>query len=287
MHAWEHVELSLFVGRQAAVLGEAFTPLDDRTLYRYWSCARARLDRWGLAFRRFRKGEGNWGETSGSTDETLVRLIEEVLLSEPLVRTLTLLLEQRDRRRGEVMAAPIARSIFMASLDTRRKALDVLLKGELLSGENILSLDALRLRLERWIDVILGRCSTPSDHLLLEELAIDPRRARDFTATTHAAAVESWPLLHASVRSVLSGRTWGKGINEELNLEVAASVLAMLEPPLFHETGLPRSLFMLRLKNTFQDMQAWLDGYEDHQDHAMELPAARPVKLPHNRLKFQ
>ena len=286
MHACEHVELAGFVGRHATCLSEAFAPLNDRTLYQYWSAARARLDRWGLAFRRLRHVDPKLHEEDPVARDGLGRLIEEVLLSEPLIRLLTLLLEQRDRTRGEVMASPIVRSIFLASLDSRRKALDILLKGEGLDSARLLELDALRLRVERWVDLMLGRCSSAADALLLEELAIDASRAKDFAPTTRAAAVESWPLLHASIHGVLINKRWRLGMNEDLNLEIAASVLAMLEPPLFHESGLPKSLFLLRLKNTFSDMQGWLDGFDQEDPHPLEFPGLRNHLVPRNRFQF-
>jgi hypothetical protein len=188
-------------------------------------------------------------------------VIEEILLSEILTRIWSATLFQHDRHSGNDECDPIARSVMMGHLEARHRALTLLLQGPGVGTVAAVELNQLRMKVERWIDLLIA-CIADDEGLV--QLSIDPDRAREFAAdmrgqSQRSLARHAWQLTIASLKVAFRNCRNGGAGNEDLNLRIAQSITACFPADLFDATGALRSLWAVRLTNTTCDAQGMLD----------------------------
>lgn len=156
--------------------------LPEGALQTYWKISRIRLKCWFAALRTI-PGRREW-PSQLSTCETvrLGALSREILVAELLTRVWSTVLVARDMVRGENRTSSIARNVYLGQLEARRDVLTLLAGEDRLPQAQIVPLDQLRRRIERWTDLLLGPLLRD---YRVSEFLFDETRARELA--------ESWP----------------------------------------------------------------------------------------------
>jgi hypothetical protein len=136
----------------------------------------------------------------------------------------------------------------------------LLLDGQAVSAERAVSLNRLRIKVERWTDLLIGRLAKDSD---VAELANEPERAREFaddlrheerTMGTDYIWSLTLTALHVAFPPVAISTP-----TADLNARIAGSVLGCFPSRLFNSTGALSSLWQLRLATGTSDTQGMVD----------------------------
>ncbi len=259
MHVRELVELGTIVASHCQVLLHWSDPLAERHIEQYWLAARCRQDRWGIALRDYRI-EADRADAHEAW-RTVRPTIQEILGSELLTRIWTAAAATHDHYHHSEHWEPIARSVLIGHLESRNRAMNVMVYGRGFTIEEGVTLNRLRRRVERWTDMLLARIMLLHD---VSELGFDPQRVREFAADLRDEAAETnssyaWQLTLASLRAGMQQSFDAPSPNSDLNRRIAAGVLASFPPGQFDSTGMLKSLWMLRLEHVAHDMQGMVD----------------------------
>jgi hypothetical protein len=139
--------------------------------------------------------------------------------------------------------------------------MSLMVYGEGFGVNDLVALNRLRRRTERWTDVLVGA-------VLLEhgvaEFAFDAERARHFARELHHSKSTpghpfQWQLMIASLRAAFEKPLFGASPNPDLNRRIASSVLSCLRQELSDSTTLPKSLWLERLSVTASDTQTMIE----------------------------
>jgi hypothetical protein len=259
MHAGELVQLAALVATHGPCLLHGGGQLSGIGLQRYWTASKCRLDRWSRALAEYSSTAPS--ELPRYRWKAIRPVVEEILLSEVLVRVWTAVLVAHDRYSGQTEAEPIARSVLTGQMEARHRALKLLMHAPGVRIADAVELNRLRRKSERWTDLLLARLA---QNCTIEELAIDPERAVAFANDLQHESDQgqgeiSWPILLSSLQASFEVKPRGKSPNCDLNERIAASILACFPPGLFDSTGQFRSLLMARIRYVAEDAQCLLD----------------------------
>jgi len=196
-------EIAALASAYSAHLIEGTQKLPDAALHRFWNQTKQRLHVWLRCLNRYQADL----RTTAPAERRVVSkqvepVIEEVFVSEILIRVWSAVLTAADHRRSTNHAEPIARSVLLGQLKARQLAMRLMVNcpHELLDRAALL--DRLRRKTERWTDLLLG-------HLVVRypvvDFAFDERRARDFGSEQLASRVAGpddrvWDLILAGLR---------------------------------------------------------------------------------------
>jgi len=240
MHASRLVDLAAIVASQHRLLCQQKVDGDFWAADQFWVLTRARLNEWARTLKNCEtlKVSDNdfdpvqfWNETQP--------VIEEVLLSEICTRLwcATLTTIENIRHPGEL--DPIARSVFISSLEARRRALRLILFAKGLPGVTTTTVNSLRMNCEVWTDHLLADLSSLR---LSRQYCFDRRRlerahlARKNDDSLRAKATRREARILA-LRYMLSTRLATPAVCGELNSEIAAVILSCLPQAAFDGTG--------------------------------------------------
>jgi len=278
MQAGDLVQLAALVARHAPAI-VASHPIPETSLFDYWTASKCRHDRWSRAFQRLAARAIPRERHRASSPRAL---IAETLLSEALVRVWSGTLAASDSARGISQAAPVGYSVYLGQMEARQRALELILQAPGISAGDLVWLNGVRRKVERWSDLFLGQMCQCFD---VAQYAVDPVRARQFAAdlwTPEPAAEQSraevplgqgqtrgetaardealrWSLLVASLDATLEETGDTNSGNGDLNEQIAASIVVCLPDNAFE--GLPRlhSLWGLRMLRAACAAQKMLD----------------------------
>jgi len=262
MHAYELLELAALVALHGPALVRGAHELPAGSIEAYWVASKSRLDRWGRTLKWLGTLAGQEEIRPRQADIMLLRsVLEEIITGEVLTRLWTATMCAYDQRHGTQQAGPIVRSVLIGHLEARHRVLTLLVRGPCVDPELAVKLNQLRRRTERWTDLLIGRLA---EFYPITEFAFDPHRARDFAEDlSFQASLEggrhAWPLVTAALRAGFRQGLSPNSPNADLNAQIAQSILATFPPNLFDSTGLPRSLWMLRISGITDDAQGMLD----------------------------
>ena len=208
MHARQLVELAAHLASHGEVLIRGARRLSNNSLQAYWTASKCRLDRWASAMKTMRQHDvWGWSHEHARQPALARALLEEVLTGELLTRVWTGVVCGFERREKSNEAEPVVRSVLVGHLEARHRALQLLVSGQCLRAEDVVSLNRLRRRTECWTDLLLGYLMPVHD---AREFAFDPVRARDFAQGLQDERQQAWGR-HAWPLSKLTDRT--EGIN--------------------------------------------------------------------------
>ena len=262
MHARELVDLAAVVAFHAPLLIHASEEILEESVEGYWVASKCRLDRWGRSLKRFSAAADPGAVKSNSGDHQAFRaILEEILAGEVLTRTWAAALCAYDRTHGADRMEPAARSVLIGHMEARHRVLTILVNQSGLTAEEAMRLDALRRRTEGWSDVLIGRLAAEHD---VSEFAVDPDRARDFALDfVHQRGEEggrfAWPMLLASLRAAFQEWLEPRSPNPDLNVKIAASILACFPPGVFDDTGVMQSEWLLRISQITSEAEGMLE----------------------------
>jgi hypothetical protein len=159
------------------------------------------------------------------------------------------------------LAHPVARSIYIAHMEVRNRALQAVLALAADDPDEALHWNRLRHRTDRWLDYLLAYLL--DDEAVLE-FAANRERALEFhddlrRSPSDAHRRNAWPLVAASIRAAFPPRRSDAAGNSDLNEQIASSLLAALPAEAFDSVGLFKSLWLVRLENTTADAQGMIE----------------------------
>jgi hypothetical protein len=279
MHARELVEVAGLVASNGPLLVAAAPQKSSVYLEQYWATSRCRFESWNralkycatLSLEDSRQEFDRWVEIRAALDE--------IFTSEMLTRVWTAVLVARDRHWRSDAAEPLARNVLAAHLESRQRALAILLNAEGCSPAQAVALNRLRRRVERWTDVLLGGLLNLWDVL---EFAIEPQRAADFATDLarhrgHPGGQPAWQLTLISLRNAFQTGLSPLAANPDANARITASILGCFPGELFDSTGIFKSLWLLRLSANASDAQGMISDLLRPSPHSgPPLPTARP-----------
>jgi hypothetical protein len=135
--------------------------------------------------------------------------------------------------------------------------LKLLVRGQGIGAEDLVRLNRLRRRAERWTDLLVGNLAGMHG---VGEFAISPQRAKEFSEDLRDNGNEFvWSLTLASLRAAFQRGLGVVSPNEDLNARIAASILACFPEELFDSTGLFQSLWLMRMTSVAVDTQGMID----------------------------
>jgi len=273
MHAYELAHLAAL----AAVHGEQLVIADaatfDRSLSDYWKASRCRLDRWSRSLVLLTKHHqaGEWTSNEVGT-------LEEILVSELLTRVVSAIAVAHDKRGGVSESAPVARNIFTAHFDVKRRALALVLAPHR-NCEQADDFLALRRQCDRWTDLLLAYLAP---HVAVDEFAANPARVSDFAYDARGHLRSGLPsetvltMIRAGMQSSLAPLTVGRSPNADLNLEIATAVVAGFAPDFFDSHGHLRSTWYERLCRVPSDSPVSIDSWAPTSNG--DEPEPRPAR---------
>jgi hypothetical protein len=260
VHCCELLELSAVVATQGAVLIRGAAVIPEPALQQYWAASRSRFDRWGRALK------AAYGladrEPQGAQWHVFWDVLVEVLASEVLTRTWTAVLCAHDRLHNRDEAEPVARSVYLGHLESRRRVLNFLAHISRLDPLDAELLDRLRSRCERWSDWLVAQIAAHHD---VCSFAADPDRAAEFVQDLRGArggneAATASRLLVASLRAGFRDVQTRATPNYDLNLAIATSILGCFTPELFEGAGTMRSIQLDPLLHPADDAHGLIES---------------------------
>jgi len=187
--------------------------------------------------------------------------MEEVFTGEILTRIWTAIACEHDRRHGSSYVSPVVRSVLIAHLEARNRALCVLFDADEYDLDEVLTMNRLRCRSERWTDVLLAQLVPECD---IASYAFDVKRVHDFAEDFSDEPGgpdpdQAWQILEASLKSAFKKERRTCSPNADLNAQIAAATLSCFHPGLRGSPDMLGSLWMERLSCTALDTQAMID----------------------------
>jgi hypothetical protein len=274
MHAHDLARLAAVAAVHCDQLTDASSETMDHMLADYWRASRCRLDRWCHRLHALSERTKNASQphpTGASSKDDSPQwsvgadaVVEEILVSEILTRTIAALTVAHDARHSQAESAPIGRNIFDGHLDARRRALSLVASPAHRGTSYAKSIVALHRQCDRWSDLLLAYLAP---HAKVEQFAASPARVTDFTydARHHlnspASSDMAVTMILAGMNSSLKRLSPDRSPNTDLNLELAAAVLSSFSPDDFDSLGLLHSGWFERLRNTPNETSAAIEDW--------------------------
>jgi len=260
MHARELVEVAGLVALNGPLLVRGRGAPNSTHLEQYWSSSRTRFENWSQALKGYAALDPQDVRHDFDCWIQIRATLDEIFTSEILARVWSAVLVAHDRSAGTGLAEPIARSVLASHMESRHRALALLVLGHGVSTPQAAALNRLRRRAERWTDVLIGGLLHLSD---VREFAVEPDRAEDFAddlahQRRHPAGVHAWRLTLVSLRNSFQTGLSPLAANPDANARITASILGCFPAELFDSTGLFQSLWMLRLTANASDAQGMI-----------------------------
>jgi len=255
MHTRELIELAGLIASRGDVLTARGDHLQSEGAAVYWSAAQCRSARWSRAMKQHSlRVCSSASEQAGGLWISIRPTLQEIFSSEVLCRVFAALCCGHEKRHGGNELTPIVRVVLSGQLETRLRALNLLVYGHGLRIEDSVSLNRLRKQTERWVDLLL---SLFADQHEVAEFAFRPARLGEFAAQwrpgPRGQAQRSLTL--ASLRLAYQYSLSNVVPNADLNRKIASGVLGCLGSSTFDSTGLMKSMWLEKMSQTADDAQ--------------------------------
>ncbi len=253
-------ELALVVSRVArSVLDESAVP-SAASLRSFWQSSRSLQQRW-------MKILDDWTAAGTLDVELLERLAPRVLTCEMLVRTWSTVLAALDRRRGTKDLTHLTRNVVGGLMQIRHGVLSRLLEIPETEHRQVMNIDRLRRRCDRWTDLLVGPLAVGYDCF---DFTFDRERARDFGEEGSIADPATGPhpiehLVSAGLRLTFLQHLSAEPIEEPEFVDLTQSILSSIPHQAFHRDGSLRTLLEQRIAVSHQRLEsrARFDGSRD------------------------
>lgn len=243
MHASRLVELAAIAARQFPNLARQKSGVEDWSADLFWVHSRARVIEWSHRLKACHSlrtqdpdfdPERFWEETQP--------VLEEVFLAEVATRIWCAILSAIDSFRHPGELDPVARSVFIANLEARRRALRLLLFSRCLPDATSTRTNMLRRDCEGWTDMLLARF-TPRHialHFCFEQTRVRKWAYQHRQENSVRRSVEQYDTELIGLRYVLATRVQLPTICGDLNREIAMGILSCLPANSFDGCGVAR-----------------------------------------------
>jgi len=288
MHVRELVEFGVLVTRHGPLLMHQNEPIPEKSLEGYWASSKCRFDRWQRALKTYETQSRNSARSprQNARWQVVKPTLEEILISELLMRVWTAVVCAVDRLGGKKEAEPIVRNVMLGHLEARHRALNLLVFGPGIEIEEAVAMNRIRRRVERWTDMLIGHLVVHHD---VREFALNPTQAVEFARDLREEALSpssmGWQLTQTSLRAAFHGLAETARSNSDMNSAIVSSIMLSFRPELFDSMGLFRSLWLERLSTAASDSQGMIeDLLALDETTAMPQNAQNyPSDLPHLR----
>lgn len=265
MHAHELADLAALTAVHARQLIAADSATMDEALTAYWKASRCRLERWcrSLALLTKHRERKEWTPRE-------IGMVEEILVSEILVRVVTAVAGAHDKQHNVHESGPVARNILTAHIDVKRRAMALVVAPHRNSDQAEEFL-AVRRQVDRWSDLLLAYV-TP--YVAVDEFAANPARVYDFAydAREHLRSGTSSDMavtmITAGLRSSFAPLSDSETPNADLNLEIATALVSTFAPDFFDSHGHLRSAWLERIQNVPNESPLTSDNWWRAAPHA-------------------
>jgi len=259
MHARELIELAGLIATRGTVLTARADHLQSDGAAAYWSAAQCRCSRWSRAMKQHSlRVCSSASDQAGGLWTSIRPTLEEILSSEVLCRVFAAICCGHEKRHGGNELTPIVGVVLSSQMETRLRALNLIVYGHGLRIEDSVSLNRLRKQTERWVDLLL---SLLAEELDVAEFSFRQERLHDFSAqwklgpTGHAQR----SLTLASLRITYQYSLSNVVANADLNRKIVSGVLGCLNSGVFDSTGFMKSMWLENMSRTVDDAQGMLD----------------------------
>jgi|GEM_PF-3310573 len=251
MHALTLADIAVAIALHGPGLLSGSGRLPLGPIHRMWALNHDRQSAWHAALARYHDLEKlgqqrelrQWWERRRG-------LIEEILISDVLVRVLAAVGELLEARARDADAGPILELMYQSHQQVRVRALEVLTTARGAPIETVLNLNRVRSIAERWGDLLVGQLATSAP--TAAAFACHPERALGFASEskeadpTYRALIRTLvPLaFHDSLHRIVQPEAESHHWNEQ----IAQAALACLRPDLFDSVGVSQSLWLQRLQ---------------------------------------
>jgi hypothetical protein len=252
MHCRQLVEIAALLAVHAPRIAQRPGSVPPACVEQYWTASKCRIDRWLRLLRQLAAAADQAPRPPATSWPRVRPVLEEIFASELLTRVWTAVAAAYDRARQDQELEPFARNILVSHLAARRRLLALLTDGRTFSVPQAQPLNHLRRRVERWNDMLLAHLA---DQIDIEELAFDPRRARDFAADLDRDAARGQQrltsqLVLASIRGSFAQGLADGSPNADLNARIGSAILTAFGEEIGDATGLVTSLWLDRMART-------------------------------------
>ncbi|MEM8671490.1 MAG: hypothetical protein AAGG48_28480 [Planctomycetota bacterium] len=252
MHCVYSADLAALISHHGPAMIKRQPEIPSHALTDYWSTSRSRFELWHQLLGRYREYEksGNSDRLKRWWKEHSV-VLEEVLVTEMLTRVVAAIACGLESESTSKEVSPVTQAVQTSHLEVRNRVQQVMLFGRGNSVHDVVRLNRLRQGVERWTDAMVGRMS--SEHPAMMQYAIDPNRAAEYADEMRAYGegaaknTAAW-LMNAAMHDVIRRRTSNLAALPKSNRQVAQSVMKLLRPELFDDTGVMKSLWLQRFE---------------------------------------
>jgi len=284
MHARELIELAGLIATRGTVLTARADRLRSDGAAAYWSAAQCRSARWSRELKQHSlRVCSSASQQAGNLWSSIRPTLEEILASEPLCRVFAAICCGHEQQHGGNELTPIVRVVMSNQLETRLRALNLLVYGHGLRIEESVRLNRLRKRTERWVDLLLSLLAERHD---VGEFAFRRERVREMTTQWRPGptGVAQRTLTLASLRLAYQYCLSNVSPNADLNRKIAAGVIGCVGADAFDSTGLLKSMWLEDMSRVVDDAQGLLDDLFADEPPSWEVLNRAEFPRRQNRL---
>lgn len=223
-------EVAAVVAKNADQVLAAPHCLDSPALTTYWTSSRRRADLWQYCLDDALEASRRDQPLGKHTVQSISTVISEVLATELVTRLWSAVLIGHERLHAK-RQEPLARRVLNDHLTARRTSLRLLTHPIALPSSQIVALDRIRQRAERWTDCLLA---TLPEVCSPEEFAFSNERFREFAEDTDivtrlSTRFSGWHLLALSLRVASDGRADADQTRIQLHRDVLDSIGGVID----------------------------------------------------------
>lgn len=259
MHARDHAELAAHLALDGRRLAAQPHLIADQELAEFWRASRERQSAWRSALSRWNAEIRAEPFDSDVPWRNLQPVLDELVLSEPLVRVWGAISAAHDAFVGRSATVPIVHNVLLGQVDLRRQCWNTLAEEHGFPFGAASTLNMLWQRVQRWTDFLIARlpyCEQRAewgfDAERIEDFADDWSLEAEVTIGTPAAQ-----LLLRSLRTALRDGVTNVAAHPDLNRRIASSISSTFEWRESPPVELIRPL--------------WSDRIDQQADHCLRL----------------
>lgn len=266
-------ELADLAGAIAATSGQLFRGrgrIFDCHVQQYWNFSRERMGYWRDSLQghlqrteaidmQSPEGHSYWKHVQPT--------IEEILVSEISTRVWSSVATCYDRKLGVGDIEPVVRGVFIGHQECRNRALTMLLSGIHCPRRDAANLNQLRIRCERWCDLLLGYLESCAPSVSVG-FCFDPARVAQFAEERREQlhgpmGSLGWSVLLASLQASFRKTAKSKCPNPQLNTLVGQSILECVDAVEFSSLGAELGDFTNRVDRASEEVLTLLAKIQD------------------------
>jgi hypothetical protein len=263
MHANQLADLAAWVAIHSSTFVYGDGENSALNAKEYWAKSKCRIARWNSAIKMFDHDLRDMDPKHNPWPAIEV-VVEEIIISELLTRVMSAAFVVYDQYSNKDELKGIAHSLLIGHMETRNRAMRLLLHGRAMNEQVFDRINQLRRQVERWTDLFLSRFDNSKK---ASEFGFNVQRVKDFAGERAVYSEEefrrSQQIFIQSMAKSLESGTRKFAANPDLNREIATGVLGCFLTDRFDSLGLPKSSQLLWLEQSHNDTRRLVDELND------------------------